>query len=68
MQSIMMFLGMWDGNGISALFVTALRVGASNKLATIIAEINIQTVPPGHLGPTNDSFVTVIRSSFRATF
>jgi hypothetical protein len=53
----MMFLGMWDGIGISALFVTALRVGASNKLATIIAEINIQTVPPGHLGPTNDSFV-----------
>jgi hypothetical protein len=64
----MMFLGMWDGIGISALFVTALRVGASNVLIIINAEINIQTVLRGHLGPTNDSFVTVIRSSFRATF
>jgi hypothetical protein len=64
----MMFPGMWDGIGISALFVTALRVGASNVLIIINAEINIQTVPLGHLGPTNDSFVTVIRSSFRATF
>jgi hypothetical protein len=61
----MMFLGMRDGIGISALFVTALRVGASNVLTIIIAGI---TVPLGHLGPTNDSFVTVIRSSFRATF
>jgi hypothetical protein len=64
----MMFLGMWDGIGISALFVTALRAGASNVVTIIIAEINIQSVSPGHLGPTNDSFVTVIRSSFRATF
>jgi len=64
----MMFLGMWDGIGISALFVTALRVAASNVLIIINAETNIQTVPLGHLGPTNDSFVTVIRSSFRATF
>jgi hypothetical protein len=46
-----MFLGMWNGIGISALFVTALRVGASNNLATIIAEINIQTVPPAISGP-----------------
>jgi hypothetical protein len=64
----MMFLGMWDGIGISALFVTALRVGASKVLTITVAEINIQTVPPGHLGPTNDPFVTVIGSSFRATF
>jgi hypothetical protein len=64
----MVFLGMWNGIGISALFVTALRVGASNVVIVIIGGINIQTVPRGHLGPTNDSFVTVIRSSFRATF
>jgi hypothetical protein len=55
-------------NRDSALSVTALRVGASNVLIIINAEINIQTVPLGHLGPTNDSFVTVIRLSFRATF